>query len=388
MEIKRYLRQLRDEGNFREIPNFTKSGVLDFSTNDYMGLGTNAAFQERFFADAASAKVPMTSAAARLLAPRQIEYTNLEVFLRLLYAKRRGDDTGVLMFNSGYHANTGLISSIAAKDTYILADKLVHASIIDGIILSRAPYARFPHNDFDRLERMVEAKAGEYGNILVVVESVYSMDGDSADMERLIALKKRFPNVMLYVDEAHAFGVLGPRGLGLAAASSEPGMFDVTVGTFGKAAASMGAFAVVSRDMRDYLVNTARSFIFSTALPPMQAAWTRFVLGNLVAMDKERGHLARLAARLREILGKYSPVEIVPSHIQPLIIGDSRQAVELSSKLYNIYGIKALPIRKPTVPAGTERLRFSLHASMTDADLDALDSALADLLPVINPPTL
>lgn len=388
MEIKRYLQQLRDEGNFREIPNFTKSGILDFSTNDYMGLGADEALQERFFADPASRKVPMTSSAARLLAPRQIDYANLEVFLRLLYAKRRGDDTGALMFNSGYHANTGLIPAIASKDTYIIADKLVHASIIDGIILSRAPYARFPHNDFDRLESMVAKKAPEFGNILVVVESVYSMDGDSADIERLIDLKRRYPNVVLYVDEAHAFGVLGPRGLGLVAASSAPGMVDVVVGTFGKAAASMGAFAITGRDMRDYLVNTTRSFIFSTAIPPIQAAWSRFTVGALAQMDKERAHIAELGKRLQQVIHMYSPVDVAPSHIQPLIIGDSKKAVELSHKLYNIYGIKALPIRKPTVPAGTERLRFSLSASMKVSDIDALDKALADLLPVINPPKL
>ncbi len=388
MEIKRYLQQLRDEGNFREIPNFTKAGVVDFSTNDYMGLATDEAIQERFFADPASGKVPMSSSAARLLAPRQIEYTNLEVFLRLLYAKRRGDDTAVLIFNSGYHANTGIIPSIASKNTYIIADKLVHASIIDGIILSRAPYSRFPHNDFNRLEALVASKAKEYENILVIVESVYSMDGDSADIERLIELKRRYPNVVLYVDEAHAFGVLGPRGLGLVAASSAPEMVDVVVGTFGKAAASMGAFAVVNGDMRDFLVNTSRSFIFSTALPPLQAAWTRFTLGSLVRMDAQRAHLANLAERLREVIHKYSPVEVAPSHIQPLIIGDSLKAVELSQKLHNIYGIKALPIRKPTVPAGTERLRFSLNASMKLSDIDALDKALSDLLPVINPPKL
>lgn len=388
MEIKRYLQQLRDEGNFREIPNFAKAGVVDFSTNDYMGLAEDVSLQERFFADPVARKVPMTSSAARLLAPRQIEYADLEVFLRLLYARRRGDDTGALMFNSGYHANTGLISSIASRDTYIVADKLVHASIIDGIILSRAPYSRFPHNDFGRLEDMVARRAAEFENVLVIVESVYSMDGDSADIERLVALKRRYPNVVLYVDEAHAFGVLGPRGLGLVAASSAPEMVDVVVGTFGKAAASMGAFAITSRDMRDYLVNTSRSFIFSTAIPPMQAAWTRFTLGALVRMDSERDHLAELGVKLREVVHKYSPVEVAPSHIQPLIIGDSKKAVELSHKLYNIFGIKALPIRRPTVPAGTERLRFSLNASMKLSDIEALDSALGDMLPVINPPVL
>ncbi len=190
--------------------------------------------------------MPLTSSASRLLAPRQIEYTNLEVFLSLLYRKHRGGDTSALLFNSGYHANTGLIASIAGGgNTMILADKLVHASIIDGIILSRAPFRRFRHNDFNHLEQLLHENASQHRNILVIVESVYSMDGDKADIERLLRLKKEYPNILLYVDEAHAFGVIGPKGLGLAAASSAPGEVDIIVGTFGKAAASMGAFAIV-----------------------------------------------------------------------------------------------------------------------------------------------
>lgn len=380
MEIRDYLQKLHEEGNYREIPTVGPLTVTDFSTNDYMGFGQDAELQAKFFADPISATVPMTSSAARLLAPRQIEYTNLEVFLSLLYKKRRGDDTAALLFNSGYHANTGLISSIATPGTLIVADKLVHASIIDGIVLSRAPFTRFRHNDFDHLEQILKSKAADHRQVLVIVESVYSMDGDRADIERLIELKRLYPNVMLYVDEAHAFGVLGPKGLGLGAGSSAPAEIDITVGTFGKAAASMGAFAIVGRDMRDYLVNTARSFIFSTALPPMQTAWTRFTLGNLVQKDNRREHIARLGVQLREVLGKYTDHPIEASHIQPLIVGDPHKAVELSRQLLSRYGIKALPIRRPTVPAGTERLRFSLSAAMLPRDIEALDSALHDLM--------
>lgn len=380
MEIRDYLQKIHEEGNYREIPTVSPLTVTDFSTNDYMGFGQDAELQTKFFADPISATVPMTSSAARLLAPRQIEYTNLEVFLTLLYKKRRGDDTAALLFNSGYHANTGLISSIATPGTLIVADKLVHASIIDGIVLSRAPFTRFRHNDFDHLEQILKSKAADHRQVLVIVESVYSMDGDRADMERLIELKRLYPNVMLYVDEAHAFGVLGPKGLGIGAGSSAPAEIDITVGTFGKAAASMGAFAIVGRDMRDYLVNTARSFIFSTALPPMQAAWTRFTLGNLVQKDNRREHIARLGVQLREVLGKYTDHPIEASHIQPLIVGDPHKAVELSRQLLSRYGIKALPIRRPTVPAGTERLRFSLSAAMLPRDIEALDSALHDLM--------
>ena len=378
--IRRQLQQLHEEGNYREIPSVTPLTITDYSTNDYMGLAADPGLQQQFFADSVSATVPMTSSASRLLAPRQIEYTNLEVFLSLLYKKQRGTDTAALLFNSGYHANTGLISAIADRDTIIVADKLVHASIIDGIVLSRAPFIRFRHNDFDQLEQIVKSKGDKYKNVLVVVESVYSMDGDRADIERLIQLKREHDNVVLYVDEAHAFGVLGPRGLGLSAASSAPGEVDIIVGTFGKAAASMGAFAITSLDMHDYLVNTSRSFIFSTAIPPMSAAWTRFTVGQLIQKDNRRQHLERLGAQLSTVLSKYTPHTTQPSHIQPLIVGDPKKAVELSRQLLSRYGIKALPIRKPTVPPGTERLRFSLSSAMMPRDIEALDNALSDLI--------
>ncbi len=384
MEINEYLQRLKDAGDYRSIPLETKADVVDFSTNDYMGIAADGELRERFFADPAARNLPMSSSASRLLASRQIDYFNLETFLRLLYGKYCGGDRAALLFNSGYHANTGLVSSLAADDTYIIADRLVHASIIDGIVLSRAPFARFRHNDYSHLEQLVERHKDEKKKILVIVESVYSMDGDSADIERLIELRRRYPQVMLYVDEAHAFGVRGPRGLGLVAASSAPGEVDVIVGTFGKAAGSMGAFAITSGPVREFLVNTARSFIFSTALPPMQAAWTRFALGALLSAERRRAHLQWLSEKLQKVLQKYSTAPIAVSHIQPLVIGDSRKVVELSHKLLNIYGLKALPIRRPTVPPGTERLRISLSASLNGREIEELDRALADLLPVVN----
>lgn len=382
MDFSKYLDNLRNEGNYRELPKPVPDSVIDFSTNDYLGLGSDADLQARFFADPASVKVPMTSSASRLLASRQIEYDNLEVALRLLYSKRRGDDTGALLFNSGYHANTGLIPALAQKETYIIADKLVHASIIDGIKLSGAGFDRFRHNDYEHLRKLLQKHSPSYKQILVVVESVYSMDGDRADIETLLGLRREFPNVALYVDEAHAFGVLGPKGLGLVAESSAPWEVDVVVGTFGKAGASMGAFAITSAETRNYLINTARSFIFSTALPPMQIAWSRFMLSQILHGDALREKLARLAVELNEVLSQFSVIPITTSHIQPLIIGDPKEAVELSNRLM-FYGIKALAIRKPTVPAGTDRLRFSLSAAMTSEDIATLNRALRELLPIL-----
>lgn len=384
MDFTEYLDNLRNDGNFRKIPRMVSNYVVDFSTNDYLGLGTDSELQAQFFADAASLTVPMTSSASRLLASRQIEYDNLEVALKLLYSKRRGDDTAALLFNSGYHANSGLIPSIARKDTFIIADKLVHASIIDGIVLSKAPFTRFRHNDYAHLYELLKKYSPDYKNILLIVESVYSMDGDKADIEALLGLRREFQNVSLYVDEAHAFGVFGPHGLGLVAESSAPWEVDFVVGTFGKAGASMGAFAITSSVTRDYLINTARSFIFSTALPPMQIAWSRFTLSKILHGDNLRAHLYDLSVKLQQTLTPFSVIPIEVSHIQPLIIGDPKEAVDLSNRLL-FCGIKALAIRKPTVPAGTERLRFSLSAAMSEADIVNLDRALHDLLPVVNP---
>lgn len=360
------LEKLEKSGNYRSIPFDSVDGAwVDFSTNDYMGLALREDLRREFFETPANRKLPMSSSASRLLASCQREHLRLEELLTGLYGRN------VLLFNSGYHANTGIISSLAAEGALIVADKLSHASIIDGMILSRAPFVRFRHNDYSHLEKILEKSAKDYERVLVVTESVFSMDGDRSDIERLVELKRRYPNVMLYIDEAHAFGVCGEMGLGYARRYPE---VDIIVGTFGKAAASEGAFTAVSDEIKRFLINRARSFIFSTALSPMTAAWTRFMVSNLVGMADERAHVAELSRRLNEGLKNGSEV----SHIQPLIVGDAAAAVSLSAKLLDA-GYKALPIRTPTVPAGTERLRFSISASMSPGDIDGLIEVLNQL---------
>lgn len=371
MDFESTLQQLREKGNFRQIPEAgNTNGYVDFSSNDYLGLASKPELQEEFMSSAANRAVPLTSSASRLLAGRQDEYHALESLLESLYPGRRA-----LLFNSGYHANTGLISAIADRHSLIIADRLVHASIIDGIVLSRAEYVRFAHNNFDELHRILSLKAHRYPNVVVAVESVYSMDGDRADISRLIDLKHEFPNIILYVDEAHAFGVLGQHGLGLVSeVPYESENVDIMVGTFGKAAASSGAFAVMSPLLRDIAVNRARSFIFSTALPPVCAAWTQFVISRIVEMDQDRQRLLTLSQRLQDGLkGLHGAVEADTSarYIYPFIVGDAQLTVELSRKLMED-GLKVLPIRTPTVPAGTERLRISLTAAHTDSQIDML----------------
>jgi 8-amino-7-oxononanoate synthase len=371
MTVDSILQQIQNEGNFRTIPAQSSSKLIDLSSNDYLGLGCDMRLQQAFI-ESQSPLPPFTSSASRLLAGRQMEYEQLELFLSELY------DRPVLLMNSGYHANTGAISALASgASTLIVADKLVHASIIDGIVLSRAPFERFRHNDTEHLSRILSKQAHHFERVIIVTESVFSMDGDKAPLPAIADIKRSYPNALLYVDEAHAIGVEGKMGLGLSHTIPD---VDIFIGTFGKACASMGAFIAVStKPLRDLLINRARSFIFSTSLPPINCAWTKFVLGHIIAMDDTRNHLHNLAIRLHSVLSPHTSTPIEASHIQPLIIGDARKAIQISQSLLS-YGFKVLPIRTPTVPPGTERLRFSLSANLTCSDIDSLSSALSSSL--------
>lgn len=369
------LDSLKEEGNLRVLPeDYSQEKYIDFTSNDYLGIGVNAVLRREFIESFANDSLPsFSSSASRLLAGMQNSHRKLESLLEECYNRH------VLLFNSGYHANTGIIPAIAsATKTLIVADKLVHASIIDGIILSRADFMRFRHNDIKSLEQILAKHSKDYNQILVITESIFSMDGDKAPVEEIAELKDRYNNVVLYIDEAHAFGVCGEQGLGLTTASTSVNKWDIIVGTFGKAAASMGAFAAVSSEIRDYLINKSRSLIFSTALPPIQSEWTAFIVKKILTMQSERKHLEHLSKRMADILRETAPETAVrSSHIVPLIAGSASKAMEMSRFLES-RSIKAMPIRRPTVAAGTERLRFSLSAGMTDTDLEMLRRALHD----------
>lgn len=374
MDASVILQQLAASGNLRTLPRdrVDDPGVLDFSTNDYMGLGTRRDLAAAFLSrpEVSAGRVALTSSASRLLSATQRQYDALEDTLSTLYGRP------ALMFNSGYHANSGLVPALCSKNTLIVADRLVHASIIDGIMLSRCEWTRFRHNDMEHLERIIADRRPDGADVIVIVESVYSMDGDTVPVEQLIEIKRRHPGLMLYIDEAHALGVVGDRGLGLAATSSDPAAWDVIVGTLGKAAASMGAYAVMSRELRELAVNRCRSLIFSTALPPLNALWSAFMLDTLVVMDAERAYLHSLGRRLADGLERITGAPRHAGHIQPLIVGDARRAVALSHAL-EADGLKVLPIRTPTVPPGTERLRMSLSAAMTPGDIDRLVDSIS-----------
>lgn len=359
---------LTREGNLRAIPrDDCPARLIDLSSNDYLGIAGDTEFISSFFGSLNPSDFIPTSSASRLLAGRQSEYTLLEDALAEAYGR------AALLFNSGYHANTGIIRALASKSTLFIADKLVHASIIDGLNLATsagATFIRFRHNDFDHLARLMDKHARTFDRVVIIVESVYSMDGDATDLDAVLSVRDMHPDAMVYIDEAHAVGVLGSQGLGMARGHARYNDCDIIVGTFGKALASIGAYAVISPGLREYLVNSARSLIFSTALPPVTMRWSLATLRYAMEADNRRAHLRLLGEKLAEKLGKPLAAD-VPGHIQPLIVGDPVRAVELSRKLMDD-GFRVLPIRTPTVPPGTDRLRFSLSAALPLSALDNL----------------
>lgn len=345
--------------------------MLNLSSNDYLGLSRDRQLRKEFLTRAMEEYLPLSSTSSRLLTGNYPAYTELEKLLASAYGKE-----SALVFNSGYHANVGILPALADKETLILADKLVHASLIDGIRLSGAAYKRFRHEDYEQAEQILQASVRTYKRIILVTESIFSMDGDIADLHRLVRLKQEYPNVLLYVDEAHAIGVRGKTGLGIAEESGTLPDIDLLVGTFGKALASMGAFVACSRLLHDVLVNRMRPLIFSTALPPLQVAWTSYLFQLLPHMEERRKHLQRLSASVAQALqGKGG--EISSSHIIPYIVKDSEDCLRLAEFLQR-KGFYCLAIRPPTVPQGTARLRLSITADLDEENIRPLNELLVD----------
>lgn len=357
----RALEEKRASGNLRVIPGPGGAAMIDLMSNDYLGLAARTdAGEFDALRSELSMRHPWTSAASRLLSRRQEEYAQLEETLQWLYGRP------ALLYNSGYHANVGLVSAIAGAGGLLLVDRLVHASVYDGLAAGRCRFERFRHNDLKGLEMLLERHHDREPYIVVVVESIYSMDGDTAPLRELAQMRRKWPKMLLYVDEAHAVGVRGLRGLGLGEELGTISETDFIVGTFGKALASGGAFVICEEEWRAYLVNTSRSLIFSTALPPLEAAWSREMLLKAVAMREEREHLRRLSrwfdGRIAEATGRPTGSE---SQIVPLVTGSAEKAVAMAHKIRTL-GYDCLPIRRPTVPPGGERLRFSLSALMDE----------------------
>lgn len=377
MNKERYTRKLdiiKESGNYRILREIEHNGflihadgkeMLNLSSNDYLGLSSNPRLLDEFRAETDVMALAYSAASSRLLSGNHQYYKMLEDDLADIY-----DKEAALVFNSGYHANIGILPALAGKYDLIVADKLVHASIIDGLRLSDAQMLRYRHLDYDHLRNLLLHHREEYENVFIVTESIFSMDGDVADLQQLCEIKKEF-DAFLYVDEAHAIGVRGTNGLGCCEEQACTEEIDFIVGTFGKAFASMGAFVVCEQMFREYLINTQRSLIFTTALPPVNVAWTRFILNRMPDFYDLRLKLAKVSERLKSVLNEKRFETRGNSHIVPMVCGSNENSIEMANLLQE-NGFFALPVRYPTVPKNEARIRFSLNASIPMEDYECL----------------
>ena len=354
-ELHRELKPLVPQGVFLEHLGKT---YFNLASNDYLGLSSWLDGQQDFMRSLLEEKSFLMSAlSSRLLTGNVPAYALLENEI----AREYGSET-CLVFNSGYHANIGILPALTTKNDLILADKLVHASLIDGMKLSPCKWLRFRHNDLDDLLRLLEKERNRHENIFIVTESVFSMEGDLADLARLVEIKNKY-DAFLYVDEAHALGVRGNRGLGLAEELGLLSRIDLLVGTFGKALASQGAFVVCAKMIHELLVNAARSLIFTTGMPPINLLWTRFLWRKMIGMPAER---ASLQSKVRQFRNRLAARKLLgDSHIVPMLFDNNEACLRCSEKLREA-GLWVPAIRHPTVPLHRPRLRFSLSAAFTE----------------------
>ncbi|MFZ1641874.1 MAG: 8-amino-7-oxononanoate synthase [Candidatus Contendobacter sp.] len=343
--------------------------VVAFCSNDYLGLANHPALVAAV-RDAAE-RWGVGSGASHAVSGHLRPHAELEERLAAFVGRERA-----LYFTTGYMANLAIVPTLVERNDAIFADKLNHASLIDAALLARAEHVRYPHGDVETLaHRLARSSARRK---LILTDAVFSMDGDLAPLPELYELAERF-DAWLVVDDAHGFGVLGPGGRGsLAHFNLPPSPRLILMGTLGKAAGVSGAFVAGDRRVIEWLMQRARSYIFTTASSPILAAALLASLELIAAADDRRAYLQQLILRLREGLNGL-PWRLLPSQtaIQPLLIGGNDAAVQLAERLF-ARGLWVPAIRPPTVPADTARLRISLSAAHGESQIDDLIAALHD----------
>lgn len=383
----RHITKIEHNGKYINSPNGER--LLNLASNDYLGLLDNKEYNQKFWDTyMLPDKVCFGSGSSRLLtgdcsAARELEEKAEELFSLAAHKEICNSQKvtsarhfGALAFNSGYHANTGIIGAVGTlNNTIFIADKLAHASIIDGLKLSGKKFERYRHNDTAHLQKLVdEAKQQGYKNIIIITEAVFSMDGDTAPLEELVKIKQSNKEVVLYVDEAHSFGLYGKMGLGLCEHCSVINDIDIIVAPLGKAASSVGAIAVADSYLKEFLINKMRTLIFSTALPQVNYARSSFFLSNLQNLQEQRGYLQTIIKQFKTALDL--PLSgIVETAIIPYMAKSAEQAVEMQ-RLLERNGVLAPAIRPPTVPPNSSRLRLSLTAAMNADELGTVANIL------------
>lgn len=375
--IRERMNEIRSKGRLRTLRAVNRISpreceidgrrLIDFSSNDYMGLSMRPELMEG--AIKWTRRYGTGSGASRLISGTSAAALELEEKI----AAWKGFESALIL-SSGYAANVGIISALANKGTTIFADKLNHASINTGCLLSQAEFRRYRHGDMGHLRRLVSASATELK--LIASDTVFSMDGDVAPLEELRTIATESKS-FLFLDDAHGTGVTGKEGKGLAT----PENCDAALATFSKALGAFGGCLLSTREVREYLINTCSPFIFSTGMPPSTLGAVSAAVDLLRGeeMEEARKHLHELSAYARQAVRDlgYECGNSV-TMILPVIIGDPRETLEISRRLYEA-GFLALAVRPPTVPEGTSRLRVSLNAAHTREDVERFLEALASI---------
>lgn len=362
------LRDLAGKGRLRSLRG--RAGI-DFTSNDYLGLAESVELKHAA-AEAVARGVPVGSGGSRLLRGNHDEHEALEIEAASYF----GAETA-LYFGGGYVANFTIFSTLPQQGDLVVHDELIHASVHEGMRRGRAEAVSIPHNNVDAFDAAIVRwrAAGGKGRPWISVESLYSMDGDSPDIAGLLAVADRHDGILV-IDEAHATGVLGPQGRGLAAAFEGRDNV-ITLHTCGKALGTVGGFILAPRTIRDFFVNRARPFIFATAPSPLIAAITRAALHISRTNPERRERLARLVRFAGNELHRRCNVAPSGSQILPVIIGADRAAVAVAASLQQ-RGFDIRAIRPPTVPEGTARLRIALTLNVDEATVASLFEALAE----------
>jgi 8-amino-7-oxononanoate synthase len=359
---QRILAELADLESRSQLRHLETVRGIDLGSNDYLGLSVDPRMKQAI-REALDSATRVASTGSRLLSGHDEVWTSVENdFARWIGAE------AALYFTSGYAANIGLLSAILRPEDAVFSDSANHASLIDGIRLAKCKRVIFPHLDLNALEAELRWSLSGPGARFIVVESIFSMDGDRAPLRDLAALAARY-DAEFIVDEAHATGVCGPGGRGCVAEAGLAGRVFATVHTCGKALAASGAFVCGSEALRRFLINRSRIFVFGTAMPPYFSAQVATGMRLAAGAETERAHVAKLGVFLRnELQTNGFDIAGSDSHIVPIVLGSNDAALAFASHLQaRGYGIRA--IRPPTVPAGTARLRVSLTAKLTQAIL-------------------
>ena len=367
--IARELDSLRDLAQFRTLEILDGTSGLNLSSNDYLGLSTDPRLKQATI-EAVARAGRVGSTGSRLLSGNSSEWEEIEAE----FAAFAGTEAAVY-FGSGYLANIGLLGSLLRPGDTVFSDALNHASLIDGMRLSGATKIIYPHGDLEFLEDALRGSARGTGARVIVSETVFSMEGDVAPLAELVALARKYDAAVI-VDEAHATGAWGPEGRGIAAELGLEREMLAIVHTCGKALASAGAFVCGSGALREHLINRARTFIFSTAMPPYMAGQIRAALVLARGAEAERGHLREIAAALREGLAAAGlRCGTSSTQIVPVMLGTNEAALHVASELQH-GGFEVKAIRPPTVPAGTARIRVSLTSKVMHDDVRRLVAAI------------